>query len=57
VLTPSLVPPVLSGRSYLWSVLFLMPLLAFIGPVGVGKHAVQSHGVGHEGGIMYAEKL
>jgi len=43
--------------SYLWSVLFLMPLLAFIGPVGVGKHAVQSHGVGHEGGIMYAEKL
>jgi len=26
--------------AYLWAVLFLMPLLAFIGPEGVGPHAV-----------------
>ena len=27
------------GWSYLWAVLFLMPLLAFVGPQGVGPHA------------------
>ena len=25
--------------AYLWAVLFLMPLLAFVGPQGVGPHA------------------
>ena len=25
--------------SYLWAVLFLMPLLAFVGPQGIGPHA------------------
>jgi len=28
--------------AYLWAVLFLMPVLAFIGPEGVGPHAVVS---------------
>jgi hypothetical protein len=33
--------------AYLWAVLFLMPLLAFVGPRGVGPHAVEEQSQPH----------
>jgi len=40
--------------SYLWSVLFLMPMLAFIGPHGVGPHAKKSSTISSSSAEMQA---
>mmetsp|Transcript_22516 Transcript_22516/g.57398 ORF Transcript_22516/g.57398 Transcript_22516/m.57398 type:complete len:236 (-) Transcript_22516:304-1011(-) len=42
--------------AYLWAVLFLMPLLAFVGPHGVGPNAEQDHDVGSRASARHSYK-